>query len=462
MGQHLEPQQVHPHAEPCMVSYGGVTCYPQPFNSRTIIPPPGNRTGFDPRYLPENHGWLPYVITQYNGEHCNTFMVPSGVFPVPINQGVHDHLPFSNNHQIFERNRSLVMEGPNDAFKRKNIEGFPRNFPGFYRTPGSSSSVATSEGTMMDATSYGAHNDIRLGMEGGLNRGGRNRATGVMGFDHVGVHNNNRLIHGGQPTQTVPTPLLDQHGANGAFPWNRAHGVPYLQGCINGDGMEAANMGIHGYQVATMSRNSSAYMHPPPITSHQGSHNLYHPPPLPPMPPPVQAQNMDVHLHLASTSHRHSISTSTGNPFQHMVDPGPRFVVPTPPNGLRIYEAHRRELMIESTARHRSFPNLRVLPEDELLALGEQIGNVGSGLSETSISDHLKTRTFRSCNPEDPLPADEEHNFCVICQTEFEDQEKIGVLDCRHDYHSECIKKWLTVKNTCPICKSTAIALITN
>ncbi|KAI3702814.1 hypothetical protein L6452_28566 [Arctium lappa] len=422
-------------------------------------------------------------------------MVPSpsaGVFPIPINQGVHDRLPFSNNHQIFERNRSLVTEGSNGAFKRKNVEGYPRNFQGFYPAPGSSSSVATSDGTTMDATSFGVP-------EHGLNRGGRNRAAGVMGFDHVVVHSNSRLIHGGQSTQAVPTPLLDQRGANGAFPWNRAHGVPYLQGCINGGGMEAANMGIHGYQVAAMSRNSSTFMHSPPITSHQGPPNLYHhpppPPPMPPMPPPVQAQNMDIHLHLASTSHRHSISTSTGNPFQNRVDPGPRFVGPTPPNGGRVYDPHRRELMIESPARHRSFPNLRVLPEDgvaildisdyhevghlvdhhndmrldidhmsyeELLALGEQIGNVGSGLSEASISDHLKTRTFGSCNPKDPIPADEEHNFCVICQTEFEDQEKIGVLDCRHDYHSECIKKWLMVKNTCPICKSTAIALVTN
>ncbi|KAJ9551440.1 hypothetical protein OSB04_015485 [Centaurea solstitialis] len=458
MGQHFEPQQIHPHIEPRVVSYGGVTCFPQPFNSRTMIPPPGNRL-------------VSILVT------CPRI---TGGFPTS-----------------------------NGAFKRKNVEGYSRNFQGFYPGYGSSSSVATSERSMMDATtSFGA-----------------------------------RLVHGGQPTQSVPTLC---HGANGVFSWDRAHGVPYLQGigqlyflCVmmyEWRWYGSANMGIHGYQVASMSRNSSTFMHPPPLTSHQGTHNLYHPPPpppLPPMPPPVQAQNMDIHLHLASTSHRHSISTSIGNPFQNNIESGSRFVGPTPPNGLRVYESRRRESMIESTTRHRSFTNLRVLPEDgvaildipdyhevgplvdhhndmrldidhmsyeasldptiykylrppvassgvervrqhiatcvagvpgglghrELLALGEQIGNAGSGLSETSISDHLKTRTFRSCNPEDPNPIDEECNFCVICQMEFEEQEKIGVLDCCHDYHSECIKKWLMVKNACPICKSTAIAL---
>jgi E3 ubiquitin-protein ligase RNF38/44 len=30
-----------------------------------------------------------------------------------------------------------------------------------------------------------------------------------------------------------------------------------------------------------------------------------------------------------------------------------------------------------------------------------------------------------------------------------------GILKCRHDFHAGCTKKWLEVKNTCPMCKST-------
>ncbi|KAI7755781.1 hypothetical protein M8C21_004026 [Ambrosia artemisiifolia] len=362
------------HPEPCMVSYGGVTCLPQPYNSHAILPPPGRRTTFDPPYLPENHGQLPYMITQYNGEHCSTFMLPSpsaGVFSVPMN---HDHLPF-NNHQIFERTRSLFMDGPNRVFKR------------------SGSAVAvpmTSEG---------------------------NRATGVMGFefDPVMVHNSSHLVHGGQLVQAVPNPWLDQHSATGGFPWNRAHGVPYSQ-----------DIALHGYQAAAMSRNSSAFMHPPPMRPRQGPHNVYHPPPPPQPPPrsmsPLQPQNMDIQLQLPSTSHRHSTSTSTTYHFQNDVDPGPRFVSPIMPHGI--------------------------------MEQGVQFGNKDIGLSDDFISDHGKVRIFASSKSS---PADEEPNFCVICQMEFEDQERIKVLDCRHEYHVECIKKWFNVKRNCPICKSIAL-----
>nr|GFA64024.1 hypothetical protein [Tanacetum cinerariifolium] len=86
--------------------------------------------------------------------------------------------------------------------------------------------------------------------------------------------------------------------------------------------------------------------------------------------------------------------------------------------------------------------------QEELLALSERMG-------------HLKTKTFASSTPsqmEDQKPSDEKPSFCVICQMDFEDQEKIKMLDCRHEYHVDCIRKWLNVKNNCPICKSKALS----
>ena len=36
--------------------------------------------------------------------------------------------------------------------------------------------------------------------------------------------------------------------------------------------------------------------------------------------------------------------------------------------------------------------------------------------------------------------------------------DDVGTLKtCGHDYHVECIKKWLEMKNLCPICKSPAL-----
>lgn len=56
----------------------------------------------------------------------------------------------------------------------------------------------------------------------------------------------------------------------------------------------------------------------------------------------------------------------------------------------------------------------------ELLALGEQIGSVGTGLSEEFIQKNLKIRTFASSaacvNVEDETSLKKQMNFCVICQ----------------------------------------------
>lgn len=130
--------------------------------------------------------------------------------------------------------------------------------------------------------------------------------------------------------------------------------------------MEAANVGLHGYQVTTNTRNTTAFVHPPAVTPHQGPHNLHHPPP--PQMQPMQGLNMDFHSQLASTSRRLP-TNNTINPFQNGIEPGPRFVGPAPSTGLRVYRPHRRELMVDATARHRGFPHLRVLPEDVLYSL---------------------------------------------------------------------------------------------
>ena len=44
---------------------------------------------------------------------------------------------------------------------------------------------------------------------------------------------------------------------------------------------------------------------------------------------------------------------------------------------------------------------------------------------------------------------------CVICFQVYNENEEIIKLNCdeRHVYHAECLKKWLRINNTCPICR---------
>ncbi|KAI3412813.1 RING-type domain-containing protein, partial [Psidium guajava] len=86
---------------------------------------------------------------------------------------------------------------------------------------------------------------------------------------------------------------------------------------------------------------------------------------------------------------------------------------------------------------------------EELLALGERIGNVNTGLSEDSIAKCLtETVQYSSGKFQD-------QSRCVICLEEYQNMDDVGALKtCGHDYHAGCIRKWLSMKNSCPICKA--------
>ncbi|KAL8130917.1 hypothetical protein AgCh_007007 [Apium graveolens] len=90
---------------------------------------------------------------------------------------------------------------------------------------------------------------------------------------------------------------------------------------------------------------------------------------------------------------------------------------------------------------------------EELLALEERIGNVDTGASEEIISSRLKRSKYTvsaTSDLEEPEP-------CCICQDEYNNGDDLGELECGHRFHADCIKQWLTRKNLCPICKTTAM-----
>ncbi|XP_011627851.1 probable E3 ubiquitin-protein ligase HIP1 isoform X1 [Amborella trichopoda] len=89
---------------------------------------------------------------------------------------------------------------------------------------------------------------------------------------------------------------------------------------------------------------------------------------------------------------------------------------------------------------------------EELLALEERIGNVSTGLNEETVVKCLKQRKYVAITN-----ASVEVEPCCICQEEYVDDEELGTLNCGHDFHTACIKRWLMHKNLCPVCKTTAL-----
>lgn len=92
---------------------------------------------------------------------------------------------------------------------------------------------------------------------------------------------------------------------------------------------------------------------------------------------------------------------------------------------------------------------------EELLALGDKIGYVCTGLKDDEIRRCVKKimSTVVSEDKSSSLIQIETHSKCTICQEEFEGDDEIGKLECGHFYHMTCIKQWLGKKKTCPVCK---------
>ncbi|CAN1191874.1 Probable E3 ubiquitin-protein ligase RHG1A, partial [Linum perenne] len=89
----------------------------------------------------------------------------------------------------------------------------------------------------------------------------------------------------------------------------------------------------------------------------------------------------------------------------------------------------------------------------ELLVSEERIDNVNTALSIETIGNRLKQLT---CS----VPFTRETNNLMSKLNSLSNEcRRNGTLDCGHDFHIDCIKQWLMLKNWCPICKTTGAGL---
>ncbi|CAH8358294.1 unnamed protein product [Eruca vesicaria subsp. sativa] len=262
----------------------------------------------------------------------------------------------------------------------------------------------------------------------------------------------------------VPPIWYDQHvnddtsdGSSSSFWLQPPPSVPFMHG--NGS-IDSGNVCLPRFNEASSSRNDGPLAYPMPnyFTHHQA------PPPRPP--PPAVYPRMAPASYTAPYSHARPVQSP----------------------GFRMSLQHPRDdFFAAATLRYNGLSHLRAIPAyedegdfyddyvddhedmrldiedmsyEELLALSEDIGTVKTGLSEETVKDLVKRRTSISTRinlEEAPPSTDLETDFCTICQENYKNQEKIATLDCKHEYHAECLEKWLVIKNVCPICKSEAL-----
>jgi len=81
---------------------------------------------------------------------------------------------------------------------------------------------------------------------------------------------------------------------------------------------------------------------------------------------------------------------------------------------------------------------------EEMLAIGESMGTVPTGLSSTVLSHlpHIFYKRSKATN-----------ETCTVCMVDLKEREEVVELpQCKHLYHPGCIQPWLEGKKTCPMC----------
>ncbi|CAI9089294.1 OLC1v1023846C1 [Oldenlandia corymbosa var. corymbosa] len=91
-----------------------------------------------------------------------------------------------------------------------------------------------------------------------------------------------------------------------------------------------------------------------------------------------------------------------------------------------------------------------VFPTSAGAADDEVFYNKESGLCEDVVLQNLLPRAS--------LQEDAEE-ICSICLENYGAQEVIGKLRCGHEHHLDCIKNWILVDNSCPLCKTQAVSM---
>jgi len=80
--------------------------------------------------------------------------------------------------------------------------------------------------------------------------------------------------------------------------------------------------------------------------------------------------------------------------------------------------------------------------------------------SDSEEKDYLKdlynisnSSNFITIKIKDPKKLSENKKQCLICLERFIKGQDCIILPCLHIFHSSCIKKWISIKNFCPLCK---------
>ncbi|KAF4149756.1 Ring finger domain [Phytophthora infestans] len=104
-------------------------------------------------------------------------------------------------------------------------------------------------------------------------------------------------------------------------------------------------------------------------------------------------------------------------------------------------------LLLSSLAGHQRNIDPDNMTYDELLRLGEEVGDVKKERwrqMAVQVLSSLPTYRWTHGNGEDT---------CIICQYSFVPNDRAMTLPCAHVFHEDCVGGWIRENNSCPLCK---------
>uniref|UniRef100_A0A1A9Z1M4 RING-type domain-containing protein n=1 Tax=Glossina pallidipes TaxID=7398 RepID=A0A1A9Z1M4_GLOPL len=93
---------------------------------------------------------------------------------------------------------------------------------------------------------------------------------------------------------------------------------------------------------------------------------------------------------------------------------------------------------------------------DQLIQLMNELNNCDLKLDD--LLDDLRSIQIAMLPKYEYSPESNDGNeeCCAVCLNDFQLNEIICKLPCVHDFHADCVDKWLQLHQTCPMCRGCA------
>lgn len=114
--------------------------------------------------------------------------------------------------------------------------------------------------------------------------------------------------------------------------------------------------------------------------------------------------------------------------------------------------------------------DVNTMTYEQLSALGDIVGTASRGMTVEKMDKVLRECSYLDIKQEWKNDSSQENELarsenskmirhtstleeqCAVCREDYQDEDLVYVLPCGHFYHSSCIREWLKINRSCPIC----------